>query len=292
MKPLVLLDSSIYVFRAYFSIPASFQAPDGQVINAVYGYTQFLLDLLAHNPRFISAAFDESLISCYRNRIYPEYKVNRDLPDENLTFQLARCQEITRLLGIHNICLYDYEADDIIGSVQKKFGLPTTIVSRDKDLGQLLGDDDELWDFASDQRLGPSEVAVKFGVHPHQIADFLALAGDAVDNIPGAPGIGAKTAAALLGQFSSIDGIYEAIEQIPDMGLRGARKVQKILQAHEETIRMFQEITRIHTDIEIDVSLDDLRVTPLEPDALARFCDEMGFGERIRDRMGLGREAT
>lgn len=292
MNPLVLVDASIYVFRSYFSIPDSFRARDGQVINAVYGYTQFLLDLLARGPEYISAAFDESLVSCYRNRIYPEYKANRDLPDANLAFQLARCQEITRLLGIHSVCLFDYEADDIIGSLQKKFGLPTTIVSRDKDLGQLLGDDDRLWDFASDQLMGPREVTSKFGVRPSQIADYLALAGDAVDNIPGAPGIGAKTAAALLGEFGSIDRIYSEIDRIPDIGLRGARKVQEVLRSNEQAVRMFQQITRIYTGIEIEASLNDLKRSPAEAGALERFCDEMDFGQRIRDRIGDLHEAT
>ncbi len=292
MNPLVLVDASIYVFRAYFSIPDSFKARDGQVINAVYGYTQFLLDLLARDPEYISAAFDESLVSCYRNRIYPEYKANRDLPDANLAFQLARCQEITRLLGIHNVCLFDYEADDIIGSLQKKFGLPTTIVTRDKDLGQLLGDEDRLWDFAADQLMGPGEVTSKFGVRPGQIADYLALAGDAVDNIPGAPGIGAKTAATLLGEFGSIDGIYRDIDRIGDIGLRGAGKIQEVLRSHEQTIRMFQQITRIHTGVEIEASLNDLKLSPADAGALECFCDEMDFGQRIRDRISEQHEAT
>ena len=209
-EPLYLVDASIYIFRAYFSIPDTFVDGRGQSVNAVYGYTNFMLDLLEKRPQYISFAFDESLNTCYRNEIYPAYKANRDLPDENLEFQLARCQEVTRLLGVHHLSLTDYEADDIIGTLHARLAheRPVIIVTRDKDLGQLLRADDLLWDFAADVHSGPEEVKEKFGVHAHQIADYLALAGDSVDNIPGAPGIGAKLAAKLLQHFGDIDSLY------------------------------------------------------------------------------------
>ena len=124
----------------------------GEAVNGVYGYTSFLLDLLDTGPTHVSLAFDESLTTCYRNDIYPDYKANRELPDDNLKYQFAKCQEITRLLGLHLLCMKHYEADDIIGTLQKKLvrKRPVVIVTRDKDLGQLLRDDDVLWDFAAD----------------------------------------------------------------------------------------------------------------------------------------------
>jgi DNA polymerase I len=285
MNPLYLVDASIYIFRSYFSIPSSFLARDGELVNAVYGYTQFLLDLIELKPVLISVAFDESLVSCYRNQLYPAYKANRDLPDANLEFQLDRCKEITRLLGFHHLSLYDYEADDIIGTLQKKFAMPVTIVTRDKDLGQLLGDDDLLWDFAANEFSGPAEVEQKFGVKPSQIADYLALAGDTVDNIPGAPGIGAKTAAALLQKFGSIDAIYESLDEVPNMELRGAKKVHRVLVDHVDDIKLFQSITRIACDIPIDVTQAQLKVESHSLSELLDFCDEMAFGDRIRDRI-------
>ena len=286
-EPIYLVDSSIYIFRAYYSIPPNFVSESGESVNAVYGYTGFLLDLLDKSPQYISCAFDESLTTCYRNRIYPEYKANRDLPDANLEFQLARCQEITQLMGFHSLCLHDYEADDIIGTLQQKLARdkPVVIVTRDKDLGQLLGEDDQLWDFAADDYAGPDEVREKFGVGPDQIADYLALAGDSVDNIPGAPGIGAKSASALLSHFGDLSSIYERIAEVETVGIRGAKKIQATLIEHEDNIRMFREITAIKCDIEIDVSLDDLVLTPAPAPELEAFCDRMNFGKRIRERL-------
>ncbi|MDA0978085.1 MAG: hypothetical protein O3B72_05985 [Proteobacteria bacterium] len=285
--PVYLVDASIYIFRAYFSMPDTFVNHQGQAVNAVYGYTSFLLDLLGGDPAYVSFAFDESLNTCYRNRIYPQYKANRDLPDENLEYQLAKCQEINRLLGLHHLSLHDYEADDIIGSLQKRLAgdRPVVIVTRDKDLGQLLRDEDLLWDFAANDFAGPAEVEQKFGVQAGQIADFLALAGDAVDNIPGAPGIGARSAARLLSHFGDLDGLYANLDQIEQTGIRGAKKMRQTLEANESLLRMFLEITRIYRDIELQVSLDDLR--PAAPDAagIAGFCDEMNFGQRVRDRL-------
>jgi len=286
-EPVYLVDSSIYIFRAYFSMPDTFRAANGESVNAVYGYTSFLLDLLDRSPQFISCAFDESLNTCYRNTIYPEYKANRELPDANLEYQLAQCQRVTALMGIHGLALKDYEADDIIGTLQKKLAADrqAIIVTRDKDLGQLLGPEDQLWDFAADDVMGPQEVRAKFGVEAAQIADYLALAGDTVDNIPGAPGIGAKTAASLLNHFGSIDDLYARIEEVETIGIRGAKKAQQTLIDNEALIRMYRSITGIHCDIEIDLSLDDLTLSRVDAVDMATFCEEMNFGQRVRQRL-------
>jgi len=286
-EPVYLVDSSIYIFRAYFSMPDTFRAANGESVNAVYGYTSFLLDLLDRSPQFISCAFDESLNTCYRNTIYPEYKANRELPDANLEYQLAQCQRVTALMGIHGLALKDYEADDIIGTLQKKLAADRQAinVTRDKDLGQLLGPEDQLWDFAADDVMGPQEVRAKFGVEAAQIADYLALAGDTVDNIPGAPGIGAKTAASLLNHFGSIDDLYARIEEVETIGIRGAKKAQQTLIDNEALIRMYRSITGIHCDIEIDLSLDDLTLSRVAAVDMATFCEEMNFGQRVRQRL-------
>lgn len=289
MTPLYLVDASIYIFRSYFSIPSTFFAANGQLVNAVYGYTNFLLDLLGREdrPEYISAAFDESLVSCFRNRIYPDYKANRELPDENLEFQLAQCQRVTRLLGLHSLCLEDYEADDIIGTLMTQFGegRRVIIVTRDKDLGQLLRAEDRLWDYAADAWSGPAEVEAKFGVAPNRIADFLALAGDAIDNIPGAPGIGPKTAAALLGHFGSLDEMLGRIDEIETLPIRGAKKAAATVRAYADQLRIYREVTGIHLEVPMTVSLDDLRLGAPDEAALATFCDDMGFGNRVRDRV-------
>lgn len=286
--PLYLVDASIYIFRAYYSMPTTFFARNGELANAVYGYTNFLLDFREREPALASFAFDESLVSCYRNEIYPDYKANRELPDANLEFQLAACQKVTRLLGFHTLCLNDYEADDIIGTLQRRFGdnRAVYIVTRDKDLGQLLRPDDRLWDFAADTWMAPADVREKFGVEVNQLADFLALAGDSIDNIPGAPGIGPKSAAALLNHFGSLAAVLEHVDQVPELKVRGAKKMAMTLAEHRKQLEIFAEITRIHCDVPMDVSLDELEPGAADAVALETFCDEMGFGQRVRDRIG------
>ena len=132
---------------------------------------------------------------------------------------------------------------------------------------------------------GPAEVEAKFGVAPSQIADYLALAGDSVDNIPGAPGVGAKTAAKILNHFGDIDALYRSLDQVEAIDIRGAARVRETLAQHEEMVRMFRDITRIKTDIEIDVKLSDLKQAAPDKSGLDAFCDEMNFGQRMRKRL-------
>ncbi|MAI42465.1 MAG: flap endonuclease [Gammaproteobacteria bacterium] len=286
VRPLVyLVDASIYIFRAYFAIPDKFHSRNGEAINAVYGYTNFLLDLLERKPNYISVAFDKSLVGCFRNEIYPAYKANRDLPDENLLFQLAKCEEVTQLLGIHNLSLERYEADDIIGTLHKKIALPKVIVTRDKDLGQLIGPEDTLWDFANGIRSSRSDIRKKIGIWPEQIPDYLALAGDPVDNIPGAPGIGAKTAAALLTEFGSLEEIYSSLNQVSTMELRGAKKIYHVLVEYQDQIMLYRRITGIVCDIPIEISLKDLQLTSLMIENIMGFFNEMSFPEKVFKRI-------
>ena len=270
IAPIYLVDASIYIFRAYYSIPSTFVTNSGEVVNAVYGYTNFLVELLEKHPEHISCGFDESLNTCYRNLIYPDYKANRDLPDANLEFQLASCQEVTNLLGVHSLCL-----------------------TRDKDLGQLLRPQDLLWDFGVDDYAGPAEIRTKFGVNPCQIADYLALAGDSVDNIPGAKGVGAKTAALLLNHFGDIDSLYESVDEVEGIGLRGAKRIKTSLIEQEASVRMFRKITNILCDIDLEVCLEDLRPAPVDSVKLEEFLQKMNFGDRLKKRvMGLTKEVS
>lgn len=282
--PLYLVDASIYIFRAYYSIPLNFHDQDGNLINAVFGYCNFLVELLKSKPTFISVAFDESLNTCYRNDIYPEYKANRDLPDENLAYQLNQCQRITGLLGFHSLCLKHYEADDIIGTLARHLAADSQIivVTRDKDLGQLLKAGDLMWDFANDRYTGVEGVQDKFGVSCEQLPDFLALAGDSVDNIPGAPGIGAKTAAKLLEFFGTLENLLDNVERISEMNIRGAKRLQSTLVTHADQVRLYRQITEINCDIPMQVSLDDVRLGEVNQADVIEFCQQMRFGDRLQ----------
>ncbi|MFZ0871960.1 MAG: 5'-3' exonuclease H3TH domain-containing protein, partial [Rhodanobacter sp.] len=221
-----LVDGSLYVFRAWHSMPNEFFDAEGHPVNAVHGYTRFLCELLERaKPEHIAVAFDASLTSSFRNAIYPAYKANRELPPPDLERQFVQCRAITEALGIQVMIDHSFEADDLIGSTVwnlRALGWRSVIVSADKDFGQLLGEHDEQWDYARSTRWGPAGVHEKLGVHPHQVADYLALCGDAVDNIPGVPGVGAKTAAALLTHFGSQDILLDRIDEVAFLRLRGA----------------------------------------------------------------------
>lgn len=286
MTTLHLVDASIYVFRAYYSMPPTFYDTDDNLIHALYGYAGFLLDLREKGVTHSAVAFDESLTTCYRNQIFPGYKANRELPDENLKYQFAQCQTLTKLLGFESFCLFDYEADDIIGSFCKQLGddADMVIVSRDKDLGQLLRSNDLLWDFANDDYMGPKEVAEKFGVAPELIADFLALAGDSVDDIPGAPGIGAKTAATLLNEAGSLAALLANPEEVLEYKVRGAKRLAGILAEHKSDIELYRQITGIYCDIPLERSIADLEIAEID-EQIFDFCDQMKFAARTRSRI-------
>lgn len=284
-----LVDGSLYVFRAWHSMPNEFFDSDGHPINAVHGYTRFLCELLERaQPEHISVAFDASLTSSFRNAIYPAYKANRELPPPDLERQFVQCRAITEALGIHLMIDHSFEADDLIGSTVwnlRALGWRSVIVSADKDFGQLLGEHDEQWDYARGLRWGPAGVHERLGVHPHQVADYLALCGDAVDNIPGVPGVGAKTAAALLTHFGSLDILLERIDEVGYLRFRGAAACALKLREHGEKARLYRRLTRIALDAPGASATDTLLRKPDVQNRLDNLCDQLGFGAFTRSRL-------
>jgi DNA polymerase-1 len=284
-----LVDGSLYVFRAWHSMPDEFFDQEGHPVNAVHGYTRFLCELLERaQPRHIAVAFDASLTSSFRNAIYPAYKANRDLPPPDLERQFVQCRAITEALGIHMMIDHSFEADDLIGSTVwnlRALGWSSVIVSADKDFGQLLGEHDEQWDYARGLRWGPAGVHEKIGVHPHQVADYLALCGDSVDNIPGVPGIGAKTAAALLSHFGSLDVLLERIDEVAFLRIRGAVACAAKLREHAEQALLYRRLTRIALDAPGASQVEMLQRRRPDPDLLDNQCEQLGFGASTRSRL-------
>ena len=227
-----LIDASIYIFRAYYSVPDTLTNNEGQLINALHGFAGFLAEFLEREkPRHIAVAFDESLTTSFRNEIYPDYKANRESPPEELRLQFGFCRKLVQSLGLPDFSSECYEADDLIGTLAQRMreqGFSVVILSADKDLAQLLEEGDMLWDYARHRKHHYEGVSDWLGVSAGQVADWLALAGDSVDNIPGVPGIGAKTAAALLAEFESLQDIYEHIDAVADLKIRGAARVQRL----------------------------------------------------------------
>jgi len=250
-----LLDASIYIFRAWFSMPDRWYTRDGMPVQAVYGYTRFLLEFIEGRgvSFFGAAAFDESLGSNFRNDIYPDYKSSRELPDETLAFQLQVCREVTQILGMPCYGGDRYEADDYLASLARIYqrqDVPVTLVTRDKDLGQLLrGAQDHWWDYAADVTLDSQGFRDKFGVEPTQFADYLALVGDPIDDIPGVPGIGAKTAVRLLSEFENLDGIGRGLDSIGALEMRGAAKIAERLREHWPQLLLARQLTGLERNV-------------------------------------------
>lgn len=283
-----LIDASVYVFRAWFSIPDKMTGPHGHPVNALYGYTRFLGDLLERSkPLHMAVAFDISLTSSYRNEIYPDYKANREPAPEELKRQFAACREVTEALGVPQYASERYEADDVIGSLaafMRAKGSQSVIVTRDKDLAQLLRKGDVYWDYAGDKRYAYEEIEEHFGVRPERIADFLALTGDKVDNIPGVPGIGKKTASVLLKHFASLDDLYEKLDAVAGLKMRGAKGIAAKLAEHRDTAYLAQQLTRIPEDVGMTFREQELVRKQPDMDRLAKFFDEHGLGRTLRQQ--------
>ena len=187
-------------------MPPDMRDGDGNPVHALYGFARFLVDLIERaKPHYLAVAFDASLSTSFRNRIYPAYKANRDPAPPDLLLQFERCRQFCTHLGVAWFDSPEFEADDIIGTLAARMreqGLRSTLVTRDKDLAQLITPGDVYWDYAGDIRYHHGEIEERFGVPPDRYADYLALTGDAVDNIPGVPGVGPKTATVLMRHFA------------------------------------------------------------------------------------------
>ena len=281
-----LIDASVYVFRAYYSMPDDMVDKEGNPVNALYGFCRFLGDFMEQvNPEHIAVLFDESLSKSFRTEIYPAYKANRDPAPEELKRQFGLCRRFTRALGIMESASPRYEADDLIGTLVehgRSVNRASTIVTRDKDLAQLVSTDDIFWDFAGKGKIHYDQVRDVFGVHPEQIADFLALAGDAVDNIKGVPGVGKKTATVLLERFGSLDSIYENLDKVHEVNVRGSKTLGEKLATHKDDAVLARRLTGIACDAPFDNLEETMRrVRPKLGDINALY-DEADIGMALR----------
>ncbi len=281
-----LIDASVYIFRAYYSMPDDMVDGDGNPVNALYGFCRFLGDFMEQvTPEYIAVAFDESLTTNFRTSIYPEYKANREPAPADLKRQFALCRRFSRALGLMDVSDPNYEADDLIGTLVehgRRNGRPSTVVSRDKDLAQLLSREDIFWDYAGRGKIGYDRVPEVFGVWPEQIADFLALAGDSVDNIPGVPGVGKKTAGALLSHFGSLEKIYANLDKVHEVDVRGAKTLGVRLETHKDAADLARRLTGIACDAPINNVEEDLQPNAPDLGAINALFDEANIGMALR----------
>ena len=288
LPPVYLVDASVYLFRAWFSMPDDFVNDAGQPTNAVYGFTGFLCNLLEQTrSQHVAVAFDVSLESSHRNEIYPDYKANRDPAPEELKRQFAWARSVAEAMGL--ACYADprFEADDLIGTLAHYWrgeGHPVCVVTADKDLAQLVGDNDHWWDFSRNQKLDAVQLTEKFGVTPGQIADYLALTGDPVDNIPGVPGVGPKTASALLRHFGDLDSLFDRLDEVPFLSIRGAKSLHRKLDEHRPTAELARQLTVIETAVQSALEAPDLRRGDTDEAALNGLFNELSFGGMLRQR--------
>lgn len=286
---MLLVDASIYIFRAYHALPTSITGRGGAPVNAVYGFAGFLAGLLAsERPSALAVAFDESLETSFRNQLYPAYKANRAPAPRELKDQIGACQALVAALGIVGLASEHYEADDLIGSLAagaRRDHLPVTIVSSDKDLAQLLAAGDTLYDYARGLRLDGAAIRARYGVGCEQMVDYLALVGDPVDNIPGVAGIGAKSASALLQAFRDLDRLYANLGAVAALPLRGAARLARGLEAGRDSAFVSRQLARIVTDVPLPAAAASLEWHGPQDGALDAWCDEFGLGAGLRRRL-------
>ncbi len=273
-----LIDGSAYIFRAYHALPPLTRKSDGLPIGAVAGFCNILFRYLEGNksgdaPTHVAVIFDHSS-KTFRNDIYPAYKANRpDLP-EDLRPQFPLTREATRAFNIACIETEGYEADDIIAALSCKArdaGGDVTIISSDKDLMQLVGNGVEMLDPMKNKRIGPDEVFEKFGVAPDRVVDVQALAGDSVDNVPGAPGIGIKTAALLIQIYGDLETLLARAGEIKQPKRREA------LVDNADLIRISKRLVSLDCDTPLDFTLESLEVRHPDPVPLMEFLNRMEF---------------
>ena len=244
-----LVDASVYVFRAYHSVLPEMRDRDGNPMHAVFGFARFLGDLIERvRPKYIAVAFDQRSANSYRGRIYPAYKANRNKAPADLVLQFERCRQLCQHLGLAMFVDPEYEADDIIGTLgllMREEGVPSAYITRDKDLAQLMRKGDLFWDYGARDQFGYHDIERHFGVAPERFADYLALTGDEVDNIPGVPGIGHRTAASLMKAFGSLDEIFEDLSRVAQLKCRGAGTLAQKLTEHRDKLYLSR---RPHAD--------------------------------------------
>ena len=273
---LILIDGSAYIFRAYYALPPM-SRKDGTPVNAVFGFTNMLVKLIEdYGEEKLIVIFDAAREN-FRNKIYPDYKANRGETPEDLVPQFDLIKKCVQAFNIPQLEIEGYEADDIIATYSveaSKLDIPSLIVSSDKDLMQLVNEKVEMLDPMKNRKIGINEVIEKFGVEPEKVVQIQALTGDKIDNIPGAPGIGPKTALELIKEFGDIDNLIKNADRIKQ------EKRKNIIKDSEEDIRISLNLVRLDNNIDLPLSINEIKsFVELEnnDNSIKNFLIEQGF---------------
>jgi len=278
-----LVDVSGYIFRAYYAIKGNLTAQDGTPTNAVYGFTNMLSKLIAdEKPAYLIPVFDVSRIT-FRNDLYPEYKANRSAPPEDLVPQFPLIREVVKAFNFPPVEMQGFEADDLIGTIAKdleKKGYEICVVTSDKDMMQLVSDNIYLLDTWKVKTVREPEVMAKFGVKPEKVIEVLGMAGDTSDNVPGVPGIGEKTAIALITEFGSIEGVLENIDKV------SGKKRKENLTNNADLVRLCRELVTIKTDVPIEFNLEDYKVRGFNEEKATELFKQLNFTSMLKNLEG------
>ncbi len=286
-----LIDGSGFIFRAYHALPPLTRKSDGLPVGALAGFCNMIYKMVEDNtghdaPTHVAVVFDAKGPT-FRSEIYPEYKANRPPAPEDLVPQFPLIRDATRAFNLPSVELEGYEADDIIATYAtqaREAGGRVTIISSDKDLMQLVGGGVEMVDGMKNRHIGVEEVEQKFGVPPEKVIDVQALAGDSVDNIPGAPGIGIKTAALLINEYGDLDTLLERAGEI-----KQPKRRQTLIEKADQ-IRMSRELVTLKTDTPVTESLDEFEVKDPDPEVVLAFTAAMEFRtltKRLAEKLGV-----
>lgn len=287
---LILIDGSGYIFRAFHALPPLTRPSDGMPVGAVHGFAQmlwkFVQETKGHRaPTHMAVIFDAGR-ETFRNAIYPEYKAQRPPPPEELVPQFSLIREAVTAFNIASIEQDGFEADDIIATYAlraQRTGAAVTIVSSDKDLMQLVGPGIQMLDTMKNKEIGPDEVREKFGVAPDKVIDVQALAGDSVDNVPGVPGIGIKTAAELINAYGDLETLLARADEI-----KQPKRREKLME-NADKARISKLLVTLKSDVPVEVETERLALQESNPAALLAFLRVMEFNsltKRIADALG------
>lgn len=275
---LFLIDGSSYLFRAFYALP-HLSNSKGTPTNAIYGFTQMLLKVLKeHQPTYLAIVFD-SKAPTFRSEIYQAYKANRPPMPEALSLQIPYIKKIIEGYRIATLEKEGYEADDLIATVAKKVSpeIEIVIITGDKDILQLVNDRITVYDTMKDKKFGIKEVKERFGVEPEKIVEVMGLAGDPIDNIPGVPGIGEKTAIELIQKFGSIENLLNHLEEVPQ------KKLREKLEQYGEQARISRKLAELPTDLPVSFQLEDFAVPSPDLRTLRKLFKELEFTKLLKE---------
>lgn len=278
-NPFILVDGSSYLFRAYHAAP-NFTNGDGQPTGAVYGVINMLRSLLKQFETDRIAVIFDAKGKTFRNDMYPEYKANRPPMPDDLRCQIEPLHKLIKAMGLPLVSIPGVEADDVIGTLASqasKAGIPVLISTGDKDMAQLVDENVTLINTMTNVIMDPEGVVEKFGIGPELIIDYLALMGDKVDNIPGVPGVGDKTAKALLQGIGGLDALYEHLDDIAPLGFRGSKTMAKKLIDNKEGAYLSYELATIKLDVELDKTPEEFVKQEPNVDELIQMFGQMNF---------------